>query len=308
MANRLGQAVLATLAASLIVWALLPLAPGDPAYRVLTARGVTDPTPLEIGEMRREMGLDRSLAAQYVAWVGRVAAGDLGRSFRTGRPVGEEIAGRLLATFLLVGTGLALAILASLAGGLLAAANAGTAIDLVVRGLTQMLASVPAYLIGLLVLQYLFVGAKLGRVLTEGDPSLVWWPALALAAGRAARWTQLLRANLLDALGSGFALVARARGASPLRVLLRHALPVASLPLVTSIGMSVGGIVGGAAIVEALFTWPGIGQYVLQAISARDFPAIQAFILISASSYVLASLAVDLLALWLDPRLRDPRA
>ncbi len=304
VARRIGQAILAAFTASVLVFALLPLAPGDPAERILLSQGISSPTPDEIAAMRRQMGIDRPLPVQYVDWVAHVAQGDFGRSYRTGQPVITELARRAPATFLLLGTALLIAIAGALAASLTAVATAGRWPDKLIRGATQIIASMPPFILGLLFLQYVFVNAKFGRVLTQADPSLVWFPALALAAERIARWTQLLRANLLETLGAGYVLVARARGMSRTRILLRYALPNASLPFITAIGVSIGGIIGGAAIIESLFTWPGIGQFVLLALSSRDFPVIQGFVLISGLSYVLASLVVDLIALWLDPRLR----
>lgn len=308
IAGRILQALLTALGASVIVWALLPFAPGDPALRILQAQGYEDPNLVQLDQMRQTMGLDQPLPAQYVQWLGRVVQGDLSISYQTGKPVLEELAKRMPATLLLLGTTLIIALIVALSAALIAVATQGRWPDRVIRIFTQIGASMPTFLIGLVLLQYLVVGAKVGRVLSDGAFDVVLLPALCLAWPKAANWTQLLRARLLEVLGSNYVLVARARGAQKLRVLLRYALPNAALPFLTALGVSIGALIGGAPIIEEIFTWPGVGRFVLQALSARDFPVVQGFVLISGLSYVTASLLVDLVNMAVDPRLRERRA
>ncbi len=304
MITRFLQALLTVLGISVIIWALLPLAPGDPALRLLQARGVQDPTPEQIAAVRADLALDRPLPIQYVEWLGRAVRGDLSVSYQTGRPVLEELGRRMPATLLLSGTALLLALVSALGGGLLCAAYAERWPDRAIRLLTQVGAAAPAFLLGLLALRFIVVEFGIGRVLSGGQWQYVLLPAICLAVSRAADWTQLLRASLLDALGSHYIFVAQARGADKLRLLWHYALPNAALPFLTVIGVGLGGLLGGAAIVEAIFTWPGIGSFVLEAISARDYPVVQGFVALIGLSYVMASFGVDLLALALDPRLR----
>ncbi len=307
IAGRVLQALLTALGASVIVWALLPFAPGDPALRILQAQGYADPNLVQLDQMRQQMGLDQPLPAQYVEWLGRVVQGDLSVSYQTGKPVAEELAKRLPATLLLLGTTLIIAIMVALSAALVAVVTQGRWPDRAIRLFTQVGASMPTFLIGLVLLQYLVVGAKVGRVLSGGAFDVVLLPALCLAWPKAANWTQLLRARLLEVLGSNYVLVAQARGAQKIRVLLRYALPNAALPFLTALGVSIGALIGGAPIIEEIFTWPGIGRFVLQALSARDFPVVQGFVLISGLSYVTASLLVDLVNMAVDPRLREGR-
>ncbi|MFD1253446.1 MULTISPECIES: ABC transporter permease [Devosia] len=304
--RRLLQAVLTALVASTLVWALLPLAPGDPVMRILEARHITEPNDLQIANLRAEMGLDQPLPLQYLQWLGKVAGGDLSTSYRTGRPVLAEIAERLPATLLLLGTALAASVLLSIMLAIIAAAWRDRWPDRIILFYTQIGAALPTFVFALLVLQYLVVGAGIGKVLPQGTLALVLIPALTIGIDRAAGWTQLLRASLIEAGNANHALVARARGATRWRVLLRHALPNGMLPFLTSIGISIGALIGGAPIIEEIFTWPGVGRYVLQALSARDYPVIQGFVLLSGLSYVAASLLVDIVAMLLDPRLRSP--
>ncbi|EPX78643.1 ABC transporter permease [Salipiger mucosus] len=307
--RRLAQAGLTALAASLLVWAMLPLAPGDPAYRILKSQAPEhEPYPAEIAELRADMGLDRPLPVQYLAWLGRVVQGDLGTSWRTGQPVSDEIARRLPATLSLLGLALVVSVSVALLLALISAAFRDRWPDKIIRAYAQIGAALPTFLFGLLALQYVVVGAGVGKVLSGGALGMALLPALIIGVDRAAGWTQLLRASLIDAMNSGYAHMSRARGSRPWRTLLIHALPNAALPFLTAIGVSVGALLGGSPIIEDLFTWPGLGSYTLSALAARDFPVIQAFVLVSALLYVAASLAIDLAAIAIDPRLREARA
>ena len=166
----------------------------------------------------------------------------------------------------------------------------------------------PSFLLGLLILQYVVVGYGFGSVVSTVSISGAFFPAFCLAAARFGSWTQVLRANLLEALNSRYALVAKARGASNRRILWRYALPNALLPFLTIVGVGVGSLLGGAAIVETVFSWNGVGSLAVQAVAARDLPVVQGFVIFATLIYIFANLAVDLFALWLDPRLRERRS
>lgn len=303
--RRIAAAFLAVWGASVLVWALLPLAPGDPAVRVLEARGVENPSQLEIAAVRAELKLDRPLVIQYFAWLSSAMQGDFSVSYRTGKPVAAEIFSRVPATLLLAVFALFLALVISVPAAMLSAAFHKRLPDKIIRFLTQAGAAMPAFLLGLLLLQFVVVGFGIGRVIARVSLEDVWLPALCLAVGRAADWTQLLRANLLTALEAKLALVARARGASEWRVLWRYALPNALLPFFTAVSVGVGSLVGGAAIVETVFSWDGIGSYAVAAIAARDLPVVQGFVIFATLVYVAANLTADLLAALVDPRLRN---
>lgn len=290
--------------ASVIVWMLVPLAPGDPATRILQARGVENPRDIEIEAARRELNLDKPLINQYFIWLGRAARGDLSNSYQSGKPVAQEIAARLPATVLLATVALVFAVAFALLAALVSAAFYEKFPDRAIQFLTQAGAAMPAFLLGLLLLQSVVVAFGFGKVVSSGSLSDVWLPALCLSIGRASNWAQILRANLLEALNAPFVLVARARGASRLRVLLRYALPNAILPFLTVVGIGIGGLLGGAAIVETVFSWNGVGSYGVAAIAARDLPVVQGFVLVAALIYIAANLAVDLASAYVDPRLR----
>ncbi|NOZ71815.1 MAG: ABC transporter permease [Chloroflexi bacterium] len=302
---RIGQALLTVLGASVLIWALLPLTPGDPALRLLQARGVEDPLPAEIEAARAEMGLEQPLPLQFVSWLGRAVRGDLSVSYQSGKPVLEEFRKRAPATLMLAGVALALSFLFSIPAALVGAAYHERWPDQIVRFFTQIGATTPSFLAGLLVLYVVVLKMGWGKIVSSGEFGQVWLPAACLALARSARWTQLLRASLLESLSSHYILVARARGATKTRILLRYALPNAMLPFLTAVGVGIGALLGGSAIIEVVFTWPGLGSYMVSAISARDLPVIQGFVAINTLIYVGASLIVDVMTMLLDPRVRS---
>lgn len=301
---RLAQTLLTLLGASVLIWALLPFTPGDPALRTLEALGNDNPRPAEVEALRRQLQLDRSLPAQYLTWLGRALRGDLSISWQSGRRVSAELGKRLPATGRLAVVTLLLSVALALVLALVSAAFPHRWPDTAARLITQLGASLPAFLLGLLLLQFVVLRFGVGRVVASGTWIDVWWPALCLALRRAAEWAQILRAGLLEALQARYTLVAAARGATGWRILWRYALPAALLPFLTVIGMGIGALVGEVAIIEAVFSWPGLGSFVVTAIAARDLPVIQGFVLLSTLTYVLASLLADVASWLLDPRLR----
>ena len=303
--SRIAQALITAFAATVIVWALLPLAPGDVATRVLLARGVDHPTAAEIAATRQELGLNNPLHVQFFDWVGQALQGDLGQSFTSRAPVTQEIMERLPATVMLLGMALVFSAVLSLLFALIAAGYRDRWPDRLIQLYTQIGAALPTFVFALLALTFIVVGFQMGRVLADATWKAALIPAFIIGLDRAASWTQLLRAGLLDAMASGYANVSRARGASERRILIRHALPNAFLPFLTAIGISVGALIGGAPLIEAIFTWPGLGAFLLEALSARNYPVIQAYVLIAALSYVSAALLIDLIAILIDPRLRQ---
>lgn len=302
--RRLGQALGTAASGAVLVFALLIAAPGDPARRVLSARGVQDPTPAAVNAVRGELRLDDPLPARFWAWLTDLLRGDLGVSWRTGRPVTGEIADRLPATAVLAVSALGLAVVGSLALGLLAAARPGGWPDHLARIASTAVLVVPGFLLGVVLLDVVVVRAGLGRVIADGTLGTVFLPALVLSLGAAASWSRVLRAALLDVRGAPHLRVSRARGAGPTRRLLGHELPGALPPYLTLVGLGSAALLGGAPIVETVFTWPGVGRYTVEAITARDMPVVTGFTLLAVLLYVVVSLVLDLLAAVLDPRLR----
>ena len=303
-AFRLGQALLTLWVTSVLVWALLLLAPGDPARLVLSARGIQNPPPALIAVTRRQLGLSGPVVPRYWHWLLGALHGNFGTSWETGQPVMKEFATRLPATARLMITAMLLAIVISLLLGLAAAAAAGTWLDRGIRTVTVLMVVTPGFLIGLFVLDILVVHLNLGVVVANGSWSTVGWPAATLAIGSAGYWARVLRVSLLEARSAPYLLVSRARGASAARRLFVHVLPNAAAPFLTVVGLCAAALLGGAPIAETVYSWPGVGQYTVQAIGARDLPVIVTYTMLAVATYIVASLLIDLAIASIDPRLR----
>lgn len=303
--NLLGQALLAMFGASILIWGLLPLAPGDTAERILQSRGVQEPSPAEIAAVREELNLDRPLPVQYLEWLQKAVRGDFSLSYRTRQPVFDEIVRRLPATVLLAFVSFVLAIILSLSLSLTSVYFADKFPDKIIQFLTQIGAATPSFLLGLLLLQFVVVGFGIGKVISSNSLADVWLPAICLALGRAADWTQILRANLLEKMSLPFSFVAEARGATRWRVLWRYALPNAFLPFLTVVGVGIGSLLGGAAIVETVFSWNGIGAMAVEAVAARDLPLVQGFVVFVTLIYVTVNFSIDVFSTIFDPRIGE---
>lgn len=304
IAARLGQALLALLGMTLLVWSLLPLAPGDPAERTLMGRGNLEPLPEQIEALRRELGLDQPLYVQYGIWMGKLVQGKLGISYRSKQPVERELGQRVAATLLLAAGGVVVAVALAFPMAVLAVRYENRWPDHLTRLYALVGTSLPSFWLGLLLLDLFAVRLRWTSALARPDLQHLAMPAFVLGLGLTATLMRVLRAGLLGEMGRRYALVARARGAGPWRVLLRHALPNAALPGVNVLALGVGGLLGGAAITETVFSWPGMGLYIVDAIGARDLPVIQGFAVISAGIFILVNLCADMIAIVLDPRLR----
>jgi peptide/nickel transport system permease protein len=303
--RRLAQTLLTLFIASVLIWALTALSPGDPARGVLNGRGVVDPTPAQVEQVRDELGLERPVWERYVDWLGNAVQGDLGESWRTGRPISTEFSALIPATVNLAVAALLLALFISVPLAMLGASTAGRWPDSAIRIVTLLMVSAPSFLVGVLLLHVVVLRWGIGGVVADGSWSNVWLPALTLALWPAAAWARILRGGLLEAMSATHLQVSAARGSGRLRLLCTHALPNAAVPFLAIVGVSVGWLLAGSAVVETVFTWPGIGRFTVQSIVARDIPVIQAFTLIAVLVYVLASLTVDLLSGIIDPRLRQ---
>jgi len=288
------------LGASVLVFLSIRLIPGDPALIFAGDHA----TPELIAQTRRELGLDRPLWAQYAVFVRRALGGDLGTSTRTGRPVVDELMPRYRMTLVLAGAAIAFSVAAGVPLGILAAVRRGRAPDKISVAVALLGVSLPTFLLGILL--QLALAVRLGWFPVAGAQS--WHhlvlPAVSLGAFPVAHITRLLRTSLLDALGEDYTRTARAKGLPESLVVLRHALRPALIPAVTIVGLQFGAMLGASVFAEAVFTWPGVGRYLVQAIAFRDYPVVQGAVLLLAATYVVANLAVDLAYAWLDPRIR----
>lgn len=289
---------------SIISFSLIFLAPGDPALVVLRAQGVQAVNEENLEQMRRQMGLDKPVPLRYMNWLADVLRLDFGISVRSGTTVDELLFTRLPATAKLALTSIILALLIALPLGVVTAVKHGSVIDHAGRLFAFLGASMPSFWLSLLLILAFAVKLSWLPALGYGEPRHLLLPALTLSLGIAPTYARLLRASMIEVLSRPYVLFARAKGLTERIIVLRHALRNALIPFVTVFGMSVAHVLTGAVVVETIFAWPGVGKLVVDAILARDFPVVQAFVLLAATFFVLANLLVDLSYLVLDPRIR----
>lgn len=304
LGQRLVQLVPVLVGISLVTYALMNLAPGDPA-EIILRQYVEKPTPEEIAAVRQELGLDRPFLERYAMWLGRAVRGDLGRSFRTGQPVSQELLDRLPATLELAVTAAVLALLLSLPLGVISALNHNRLLDHASRLFSLLGTSMPGFWLGLVLIWIFAVGLGLLPSFGRGSWQHIILPAAALALAQAGGYLRLLRASMLETLAQEFILASYAKGLRFRMILLGHVLRNAILPVVTAFGVGFGGLLSGAVIIENVFAWPGIGKFAVDGIAARDYPAVQGFVLFSAVVFVGVNLLVDLCYRYLDPRIEQ---
>jgi peptide/nickel transport system permease protein len=292
---------------TVIVFALVRLSPGDP---VLVYAG-EERDPESLAEIRRSLGLDQPAPVQYVAWLSRAVQGDFGRSIRTRQPVAEAIVERLPATIELGLAALFISVAVALVVGTLSALKRNSAIDLLATGFTLGGVSLPNFFLGLILILVFALALRVfppgGYVAFDEDPlgnlRRLVLPAITLATASLAVNVRQVRSSLLDVFTQEYIRTARAKGLAESAVVLRHALKNALIPVITLIGLQVGAIIEGAFITETVFFWPGIGRLAVDSIAGRDYPVVQAIVLVSALSFMVSTLVVDLLYGWLDPRI-----
>jgi peptide/nickel transport system permease protein len=289
------------LGAATIVFALLRAVPGDPVEIMLGESA----SPSDVAAMRRDLGLDGPPAVQYVAFLSRVAHGDLGTSITYRAPVTTVIAARYGATLELAGAAALVAVALALPLGLLAATRPHSPIDRLARLLSLLGVCLPSFWLGPLLILVFSIWLGWLPVSGRGGLDSVVLPALTLGLAMAGILVRLTRTTMLAALREDWIRTARAKGMSEWRVFALHALRNALPPVVTVAGLQAGGLLAGAIITETIFAWPGLGRLVVQAIDARDYPLVQGCVLAIAFTYLLMNTATDLLHRALDPRLRD---
>ncbi|MDE2780905.1 MAG: ABC transporter permease [Chloroflexota bacterium] len=305
LVRRLATLPLLLLGISAVSFGLLNLAPGDPAEMVLRQRNPGQlPSAAEVEALRRELGLDASLPAQYARWVSGTLAGDLGQSYGTEQPVAAQLARRTVPTALLTAGALALALLVAVPAGILSAQRRGSLLDIAARLVALVGAAVPSYALayGLIIL----FAVKLSWLpaVGYGSPAQVVLPAVALSLAPMAQLMRLIRASMLETLGQDYVRTARAKGLAEQTVSFRHALRNALLPAVAATGVNLGYLLSGAVIVETIFSWPGLGQLIVEAALTRDYPVVQGFVAYIAVVVLLVNLVADLALRIADPRLR----
>ena len=300
--RRLMSAVPVLFGISLLAFVLAQLSPGDPAEIMLEGAGMGIPSAEEVRALRSYLGLDAPPYVQYGLWLWRLLQGDGGMSYHLGMPVFDALLARLPVTVALSVAALGWAVVGGIGLGLLMARMRGTIVEVLVRGITQVMLAAPSFLMAILLI--LVFGVWLHVLPTNGVESAESYilPSLALALVTLAMTAQLLDSQLREALASFYAQTARLRGLSEMRVLLTYALPNAVIPVAAMLGNFFAAVLGGAIIVETVFALPGIGSLALEAIHYRDYPLLQGYVLFLGGIYILVTIAVDLVLLRLDPR------
>jgi peptide/nickel transport system permease protein len=301
LARRLTIAVPVLFGVTILVFLILHLIPGDPAQILLFG---SRPTPEQIAHLRSQLGLDQPLPVQYLAYLARLAHGDLGQSFITNRPVAEEIAQRLPDTLELTFAAMLVAVLIGMPVGIVGGVRPGSWADRVGSGFAVLGVAVPYFWFALVLVLIFAVDLHLLPSLGEGSWDSLILPAVSLGWGLSAIIARLLRNNLVEIYRQPYMQVARAKGLTERMILYRHALKNALIPVVTILGLQFGNVLSGAVVVEVIFGRPGIGSYLVQAIQAKDIPAVQSIVLLIAVVYIVINLVVDLAYGLLDPRIR----
>ncbi len=297
------------LAVSLATFMLINLAPGDP---ISTRFGLNmnNLEPERIDEIREELGLNDPLPVQYLRYLGDLLRGDLGRSITTNRPVSEEILSRLPATIKLTLAAMFFVVLIAVPLGIISAVKRGSLVDSTSMGAALVGVSMPSFWFGIMLM--LLFSLKLGWLPTggQGDGTVAGGakalilPAVTLGAALMGLVARLSRSSMLEVLDQDYMRTARAKGLAPRLVLVRHGLRNALIPVITVLGVQFASLLGGAVIVETIFSWPGMGRLAINAISRRDYPVIMGTVLVFSVVFVLANLLVDILYTMIDPRIR----
>ncbi len=305
--SRLLQMIIVMLGISFMAFLLTYLAPGDPITAMYNAAGVT-PKPEQLEAARKAMGLDKPFIIQYATWLGNCLHGDFGTSFSSKQKVLALLIQRLKPTVQLAFFSMLLMLIVSIPLGIISAVGQYSWCDNTIRFLNFLGISMPGFWLGLL-LQYVF-SLKL-HILPVASSTLdmkrMILPCVTLAVAMTSKYTRQVRASVLDELSMDYVIGARARGLSKIQILFTHVLPNAMLPLITLLGISFGSLLGGTAVVEMIFSYPGLGELGVRAVRGRDYPMIQGFVLWVALIYMIINLLVDISYSLCDPRIREKR-
>src|SRR5579883_898332 len=310
--RRLLQAVPVLLLITFFVFFLEQLIPGDPVYALIGASGGQELAPSVIAQYRKEFHLNDPIPVQYAIWLEHAVHGDLGKSIESQRPVTEELKARIPVTLQLGLAALVLGIVVSFPLGVLAALYRNSFLDRFITVFSIAAVSLPSFFLGILLIVLFAVKLRWlpasGFVEITTNPGealkLLILPAFVLSSGSVGGLTRFVRSSLLEVLRQDYVRTARAKGLKASRVIWLHALKNAMLPVATIIGLQVGFLLAGALIIEEIFAIPGIGRYVIQGFTAKDFPVVQGYVLLVATCILLTSLLTDLSYALLDPRIR----
>lgn len=289
---------------SFLTYLLMYISPGDPALKKLNAQGISvSEETLEAA--REELGLNEPFLMRYAQWLGSALTGDLGTSYKDGLPVLDKLLNALRYTLVLSAGSLAVSLVIALPLALITAVKRGGVLDNIVRFLSFVGNSLPNFLISILLMYFFCVKTRLLPVIADESFKGLIMPCLALAIPMCSRFVRQFRAEILEQLGRDYVLGARARGVRSSTILFKNVLHNAMIPILTIIALSIGTLLGGSVVVETIFRWPGLGKLVMDAITARDYPVVQGFVIFTSCVYVLINLAADICYRRLDPRIGE---
>lgn len=296
--GRLAQAIPTLFGASIVVFMLVHLT-GDPALLMLSP----DTPAAQVEEFRQRLGFDDPLPVQYGRFIGGIFTGDLGQSFRFRAPALDLVLQRLPATLQLAGLAILFASLIGIPMGVLSAMSQGTWVDTFARGLFFLGQGIPPFWLGLILMVVFSVHLGILPSSGRGSAAQLVMPVATLTVYLTASLARLTRGGMIQSLKEDFVRTARAKGLGPRSVLFKHALRNTLIPVVTMIGLQLGHLLGGAVVTETIFAWPGVGRLVVDAVHARDFPVVQAAMLVIVFLFILVNIVVDLMYGLLDPRI-----
>ncbi len=298
--QRLAGACLVILGVVSIVFLLIHLVPGDPVEIMLGESA----SAVDREALRVALGLDEPISAQYFDYLRRLLQLDLGTSIHQRQPVTDLLLKHLPATGLLALAALLVTVLLALPLGIIAAIRRNTAWDTSAMSFSLLGVSIPNFWLGPLLILLFSLWLGWFPVSGQGGFASVVLPALTLGTGLAAVLSRMVRSSMLEVLHEDYLRTARAKGIPPARVILHHALRNALLPVITLLGLQLGALLAGAVITETVFSWPGIGLLTIESIQSRDYPVVQACVLLISVTYVLVNLLTDIAYAWIDPRIR----
>ncbi len=309
--RRLGLGLITLLVISVIIFFMIELLPGDIAEAVL-GQGAT---PENLAALRKEMGLDTPAPMRYLNWLAGAVTGDYGNSIVTGERVIAVIGERLMRTLFLAAYAAVIAVPVSIVLGIIVALLRNSVFDRVANVVTLTAISSPEFFLGYILVLYLAVKTGMFPAISSVSNNLgfldllhrTFLPALTLVLVVTAHMMRMTRASIINLLASPYIEMARLKGTSPWKVIVRHALPNAWVPIINVVALNLGYLVTGVVLVEVVFVYPGIGQALVDAVTKRDFPVVQACCLIFAATFILLNLAADVGAILTNPRLRHPK-
>ncbi len=302
--SRLLQMLIVLIGISFLTFLLTYLSPGDPTRNLYTASGIM-PTTEQLEETREILGLNKPFFTQYKDWVINCLQGDFGESFMLHKPVADLLLARLWPTLKLTLASTVLMLLFSVPLGVISAVNHNKPIDYFVRAITFFGVSIPNFWLGLMLILVFCVKMGLLPVVSSGaDLASLILPAVTLAVAMTAKYTRQVRTAVLEELHSDYVIGARARGISESKILWCNVLPNSLLPLITMLGLSIGNLLGGTSVVEIIFSYPGLGNLAVAAITSADYFLVQGYVLWVSVIYMLINLIVDISYYYVDPRMR----